>query len=92
MLPQYTLQAGDQFFHLKILNPINLIAPSGVFGDPDVIDFKNHSSGDVTRIEGTGTTLEVVSSQQMKVPSKGYGGMRYESASKAGVFGQLKPI
>jgi len=33
-----------------------------------------------------------VSSQQMKVPSKGFGGMRYESAVKAGVFGQLKPI
>jgi len=89
---QYTLVAGDQFFHLKIINPINLIAPSNVFLEPDEIQFKNYSSGDVTMVEGTGTTLEVVSSQQMKVPAKGFGGLRYESASKAGVFGQLKPI
>lgn len=89
---QYTLVAGDQYYHLKIINPINLIAPSGVFADSDEIQFKNYSAGDVTMVEGSGTTLEVVSSQQKVVPAKGFGGMRYESASKAGVFGQLKPI
>ena len=89
---QYTLVAEDKNYHLKIINPINLIAPSGVFADADEISFKNYSNGDITMVEGSGTTLEVVSSQQMKVPAKGFGGMRYESASKAGVFGQLKPI
>jgi len=89
---QYTLVLEDKENHLKIINPIDLIAPSGVFSDGDEISFKNYSGGDVTMIEGANAALEVVSSQQMKVPSKGFGGMRYESAVKAGVFGQLKPI
>jgi len=89
---QYTLVLEDKTKHLKILYPINLIYPAGVFAADDEIQFKNHSSGDVTMVEAATVTLEVVASQTLKVPAKGFGGGRYESATKVGVFGQLKPI
>lgn len=89
---QYTAVLEDKNYFLVFTNPIDFIIPSGIFAADDELDGRNKSSGDVTVVAGSGMTVDVVSSQTKKAPQYAFFGLRFESASRSGLLGQLKPI
>ena len=88
----YTAELEDKGLFLEFENPIDFIIPTGVFTAEDELACRNAAAGDVTVVEGNGMTVDVVSSQTKKVPQFGFFGIRFETASRGGLLGQLKPI
>jgi hypothetical protein len=89
---QYTAVLEDKDKFLVFTNPIDFIIPSGIFSADDEIEARNKANGDVTVVDGSGMTVQVVSSQSKKAPQYAFFGLRFESASLCGLLGQLKPI
>lgn len=89
---QYTAILEDKDKFLIFANPINFIIPASIFSPEDELECRNKSNGDVTVVDGTGMTVQVVSSQTKNVPQYGFFGLRFETATVSGLLGQLKPI
>ncbi|WP_300440739.1 hypothetical protein [Christiangramia sp.] len=88
---QYTAIAEDKDKFLVFNNAINFLIPANLFAADDVIDAKSKADF-VTVVGDTGMTVNVVSSQTKQIPQHGFFGMRFESPTVAGLYGQTKPI
>lgn len=88
---QYTAVAEDKDKFLVFQNAIDFIIPANLFSADDIIEGQSKADF-VTVVQDAGMTVNVVSSQSKEVPQYGFFGVRFDSATVAGLYGQLKPI